>query len=523
MRYKGFNKITFVIFSILFLLLVFITARTPFEISKPMVLKGWQQKTDWEKYTYTATRIIDRQMCGRSVSFISHSAYVDVLLEDENVYHFGKTPKFGKSPGTYQHFIDIPMDAEGKLLTIHMKYPEKKAICDSYEFLCGDSASIVRYLLKQDLFSLIASVFMILFSVVLVILHIIGKKSAREESQNIWLGLLILDFCLWSNSKSFISQMIFQNSLLQFYANFYFFFLLPFLLINYLKEVFSKLRAALEYLGCLLGLLICVILHFLNIWDLRHSSRVFAFVMFMTFVSLLYKIVIPIYKKHEWTMANGLLVFIMLCFIWNSINVCIGKQNSEKSFVVQLGLLVYMVVALFCGAKKLIVSAEESRAAEVYKEMAYTDNLTKLQNRHALRKNVEKMQLKDICVVSMDLNNLKYYNDNLGHAYGDKLIQEAARVIRETYKDAYRTGGDEFVAIMQKVTREQAESCRDQLIRSWKQFNESQDELVLEIACGNGFYCVGDESYEDIMKRADDNMYYDKAYLKKHSKIQSSR
>ena len=62
MRYKGFNKITLVIFAILFLMLVFITARTPFEISKPMVLKGWQQKTDWEKYTYTATRIIERQM-----------------------------------------------------------------------------------------------------------------------------------------------------------------------------------------------------------------------------------------------------------------------------------------------------------------------------------------------------------------------------------------------------------------------------------------------------------------------------
>ena len=51
MRYKGFNKITLVIFAILFLMLVFITERTHFEISKPMVLKGWQQKTDWEKYT----------------------------------------------------------------------------------------------------------------------------------------------------------------------------------------------------------------------------------------------------------------------------------------------------------------------------------------------------------------------------------------------------------------------------------------------------------------------------------------
>ena len=523
MNYKGFNKVTLIIFSILFVMLVFITDVTSFEISKPMVLDGWEQKTDWKTYTYTATHRIEREMCGRSVSFMTYGAYVDVWMDGERVYHFGKIPKFGDSPGNYQHFIDIPMEAEGKVLTIDVKSYDKKVVCDSYEFLCGDSASIVRFLLRQDAFSLFASVIMILFSMVLFVLHILGRKDTGEGVQNIWLGLLILDFCLWTNAKSFVSQLLFHNSMLQFYAGFYFFFLLPFFLINYLKAVFPKLKAGLEYLANLLLLIVCVMLHFLNIWELKYSSRVFAFIMLVTFVSLLYKIASDIYKKREWTMTNGLLVFFVLCFIWNSLNFTLGRQNSEKSFIVLLSLIVYMVVALVCGAKKLIVSAEESRAAEVYKEMAYTDNLTKLQNRHALRKNVEKMQLKDICVVSMDLNNLKYYNDNLGHAYGDKLIQEAARVIRDTYKDAYRTGGDEFVAIMQKVTREQAESCRDQLIRSWKRYNASQDELVLEIACGNGFYREGDESYEDIMKRADENMYYDKSYLKQHSKIKSTR
>ena len=523
MNYKGFNKVTLIIFSILFVMLVFITDVTSFSISKPMILKGWDQKTDWKSYTYTATRMIDREMCGRSVSFMTHSAYVDVWMEGETLYHFGEAPVFGNSLGTYQHFIDIPMDAEGKILTIDVKYSEKKAICDSYEFLCGDSASIVRFLLSQDAFSLFASVIMILFSMVLFVLHILGRKDTGEGIPNIWLGLLILDFCLWTNAKSFVSQLLYHNSMLQFYVSFYFFFLLPFFLINYLKAVFPNLKAGLEYLANLLLLIVCVMLHFLNIWDLKYSSRVYAFVMLVTFLSLLHKIGSEIYKKREWNMTNGLLVFFILCFVWNSFNYTLGRQNSERSFIVLLSLIVYMVVALVCGAKKLIVSAEESRAAEVYKEMAYTDNLTKLQNRHALRKNVEKMQLKDICVVSMDLNNLKYYNDNLGHAYGDKLIQEAARVIRDTYKDVYRTGGDEFVAIMQKVTREQAESCRDQLIRSWKRFNASQDELVLEIACGNGFYREGDESYEDIMKRADENMYYDKSYLKRHSKIKSTR
>lgn len=523
MSYRGFNKVTLVLFAILSVILLLVSYSSPFAISRPQLIEGWQQVTSLEKNKYTAHHEIDHEMCGRSISFMTDSEFVDAYIGKQNIYHFGKKPLLGGTPGNYQHIIDIPMDSEGKTLTIEVSSVGKEKVSENYQYLFGDSSCIVRYLTQKDMVSLVGSVIMFFFAGVLFVLHVLGRKDVRESSSNVWLGMLGLNFCFWTVSRTIVIQLWFHNSILQYYLTYVLSFLSPLLLINYLKSVFPWVKAALEYLCNLLIILICVVCHFLNIWKLNSSSRIFALVMFLSILSLFVKVGYQFYQEQEWSFVKVSLMVFLLCLDWNAFYFFLGIKYGGRGYIIQFGLLVYILAALVYGAQKIIISAEDSRAAEVYKEMAYTDNLTKLQNRHALRRNVAKMQLKDICVVSMDLNNLKYYNDNLGHAYGDKLLTEAARVIQETYKDCYRTGGDEFVAILQKVTREQADSYRNQLIRSWKEFNESQDEIVLEIASGNGFYNVGDESYEDIMKRADGNMYYDKIYLKKHSKIKSTR
>ena len=53
--------------------------------------------------------------------------------------------------------------------------------------------------------------------------------------------------------------------------------------------------------------------------------------------------------------------------------------------------------------------------------------------------------------VSMDLNGLKKVNDSFGHEMGDEFIKAAARCMAESfgsYGKLYRTGGDEFVAML---------------------------------------------------------------------------
>ena len=75
-------------------------------------------------------------------------------------------------------------------------------------------------------------------------------------------------------------------------------------------------------------------------------------------------------------------------------------------------------------------------------------------------------------IVFADLNGLKQCNDNGGHEAGDKLLQDAAALLTKHFGDyeVYRSGGDEFVIIVQdcakdifekKVEGLRAEACGD--------------------------------------------------------------
>lgn len=89
-------------------------------------------------------------------------------------------------------------------------------------------------------------------------------------------------------------------------------------------------------------------------------------------------------------------------------------------------------------------------------EQALTDPLTGLRNRRAL-----ETALADHCagsegfvLMQMDLDHFKQVNDTLGHAAGDHVLVEAARVLTQETRagdTVARMGGDEFVLLLSGV------------------------------------------------------------------------
>ncbi len=83
-----------------------------------------------------------------------------------------------------------------------------------------------------------------------------------------------------------------------------------------------------------------------------------------------------------------------------------------------------------------------------------TDELTGLYNRYAYEEDLEKLNevhSDNLIYIALDVNGLKVTNDTKGHTAGDELIIGAARCMREsfgTYGNIYRTGGDEFAAVI---------------------------------------------------------------------------
>jgi diguanylate cyclase (GGDEF)-like protein/PAS domain S-box-containing protein len=93
-------------------------------------------------------------------------------------------------------------------------------------------------------------------------------------------------------------------------------------------------------------------------------------------------------------------------------------------------------------------------------QIATTDTLTKLLNRHEFRNQVMKCSeafLKNRCefsVLFIDLDNFKYVNDTLGHEAGDQLLVQVAQRLKTCLRGddiAARLGGDEFAVLLRNA------------------------------------------------------------------------
>ncbi|MGN0778315.1 MAG: GGDEF domain-containing protein [Aristaeellaceae bacterium] len=181
-------------------------------------------------------------------------------------------------------------------------------------------------------------------------------------------------------------------------------------------------------------------------------------------------------------------------------------------------LIFFMVKLLFAEIAQVYRTQMQ---ANIYKEMAYLDALTGLQNRNAYIRDTSAItDTEGLGIIILDINNVKYVNDTYGHECGDMMIRAAADVIKHAFGSlgaAYRIGGDEFAVICHRVDEDaikRAIAMADVLQRDY----HCKDEIRLSIAVGyavDGIPGAG-ESVSSLMAKADENMYEDKAVKKKH-------
>lgn len=118
----------------------------------------------------------------------------------------------------------------------------------------------------------------------------------------------------------------------------------------------------------------------------------------------------------------------------------------------------------------------------------------------------------NLSVVMLDLDHFKKINDTYGHPAGDKVIKAIAHLLRQRLRktDAVgRYGGEEFVAVLPRCNREEAQTLMEDVRHRFSEITFTVDQRAFNVTLSAGIaaYRPGVERAEQLLQEADAALY----------------
>jgi diguanylate cyclase (GGDEF)-like protein len=176
-------------------------------------------------------------------------------------------------------------------------------------------------------------------------------------------------------------------------------------------------------------------------------------------------------------------------------------------------LLMYMMWAIM--QRYVFVPLKKSEKELI--DLANLDSLTHIYNRRHFIE-TSKIQIErckrlqqPLCMVMFDLDHFKDINDHYGHAIGDLVLilfsNEVQLQIRN-YDILGRIGGEEFAACMPDLPLESADRAIKRIVQLISELPTLEGKKSVPLTVSAGVTELKpDDSFESLLKRADDAMY----------------
>lgn len=168
-------------------------------------------------------------------------------------------------------------------------------------------------------------------------------------------------------------------------------------------------------------------------------------------------------------------------------------EDSTFEQVYTYVLIIIFTPLIIIGLIMLILKQKnKKKKVKTIDRHKYTDMLTSLKNRNYLNMKMQEWEDCEIfpqAIVMVDLNNVKYVNDNYGHEEGDQLIIKAAGILVNTQlenSEIIRTDGNEFLIYLVGYNSRQINTYT-------KKLSKEMQNLPHEFGAAVGFSMITDE------------------------------
>ena len=206
------------------------------------------------------------------------------------------------------------------------------------------------------------------------------------------------------------------------------------------------------------------------------------------------------------------LLFISLIFVNQSSGTTDFIQNAlqiMKLFLVSTASILLLYLLSYIGEQHFQAHVQ----SEVNARLANTDSLTQVDNRRHLESNMDNeinratRQKQPLSVIMVDFDHFKKVNDQYGHAAGDNVLVNIARLVRKNLRsmDHFgRWGGDEFICVAVNTDLKTACSLAER-IRSEIENARFPGTPAITCSIGVTLYSKGD-TLQELISRVDEGL-----------------
>ncbi len=442
---------------------------------------------------------------------------INVYLDESLYYSFVRSESqiWGKEPESNWIFIELPEDYANKTITIQYlsQYEDNKGKINSIKL--GDKSDLVLNTIQQNGNKFIGAIILFAIGSLLIFIYY-GLLQARGAYVKIfYLSIVDLLAAFWIAFDSDILELFIKDGFPRGEIKIICLYFILVAFCEFVKSVctkkYHKLLSWIE-INTVIFIIISSLLHFLNM--LHYVETIYIFHILCIFMALAFAFIsikenMSIIEKHKYLLIPIIIIAV-------SVGIDITNYYSFESNILThysgYSIIIFSLVFSYYVGKDFLIIYNNEVKAKLYKELAYTDALTKLYNKSAFD---EKMSYLDkhikksigMPIFVFNINNLKKLNHTLGHHAGDDYIKENARILSEIfdkYGDLYRVGADDFVFIGSKKTP--IAECQEKLSKHVEVAIPEHKIFFTGMAYGYEVVSADTKSVYEVHFKADKNM-----------------